>query len=244
MRYVWLADIHANLEALTAVLEDIALHGGADEVWCLGDIVGYGPNPNECIELIRRYAPIVVAGNHDLAAVGKLDTIVFNPEAANVVKWTASVLTAANRDYISLLPLRLEKGEFTLVHASPREPVLEYLVSVGGARENMAYLKTRFGVVGHSHLPMVFREQEDGKVVHVAFTPGVAQVTGKHRAIFNPGAVGQPRDGDPRASYAIYDSDSGRVRLFRVAYDINTTQLKMVKCGLPLRLATRLEEGR
>lgn len=244
MRYLWLADIHANLEALTAVLDDAHLHGDIDEMWCLGDIVGYGPNPNECIEVISRYGALCVAGNHDLAAIGKLSTSFFNPEAALAIGWTAATLKAEHRSYLLALPLGLEREEFTLVHGSPREPALEYIISVGSAREAVSYLKTRFAVVGHTHLPLIFREQEGGGVACVSATPEVVQVVGEHRAIFNPGAAGQPRDGDPRASYAIYDSEAQTVRFFRVPYDVSTTQLKMVRCNLPLSLVTRLEQGR
>lgn len=243
MRYALLADIHANLAAFSAVLDDIRQRGGVEEFWCLGDVVGYGPDPSQCIELLRQHKHICVAGNHDLAAIGKLDIAKFNPDAAVACRWTAQQLTAADIEYLGSLPSVIEKGDFTLVHGSPREPIWEYLISKGSARENFAYFKTRFCLVGHSHMPLIFRQEEDGSCSFIPLSGSIGQVLGKSRMIVNPGGVGQPRDGDPRASYAIYDSDSAVVRLYRVAYDINATQVRMTHKNLPVRLMVRLEHG-
>lgn len=243
MRYALLADIHANLAAFTAVLNDINRHGAVDELWCLGDIVGYGPDPNQCLELLQRFQHVSVAGNHDLAAIGELDIKQLNPEAAHAVSWTAKQLGPEDIAYLGNLPRVIERDDFTLVHGSPREPIWEYLVSTSSAEKNFAYFSSRFCLVGHSHIPLVFKQDENGNCSSIPFSPGIGQALGKSRMIINPGGVGQPRDGDPRASYAIYDSQSKVVRLYRVAYDIGATQLRMVKCNLPMRLVVRLEKG-
>ncbi|MBI2328325.1 MAG: metallophosphoesterase family protein, partial [Chloroflexi bacterium] len=160
MRYAIISDIHANLAAFTAVLDDIERRGGMEKVWCLGDVVGYGPEPHRCLELLRQTNHICVAGNHDLAAIGKIDTAEFNPDAAASCHWTAQQLGATDREYLSNLPLVIEEDDFTLVHGSPREPVWEYLISTGMAKENFAYFKTPFCLVGHSHKPLVFSHTE------------------------------------------------------------------------------------
>lgn len=243
MRYALLADIHANLAALTAVLADIEHQGGVEEIWCLGDVVGYGPDPGRCIELLRQHKHVSVAGNHDLGATGKLELTNFNPVAASSCRWTAQQLSPEDTGYLDSLPSVIEKEDFTLVHGSPRDPVWEYIVSVGGAKENFSHFKSRFSLVGHSHMPLVFRLDESGSCSSLRFSPGIGLVLGKRRLIINPGAVGQPRDGDPKASYAIYDSEHGVIRLYRIPYDINATQARMVEQNLPMRLVVRLQQG-
>ncbi|MCL0053011.1 metallophosphatase family protein [Dehalococcoidales bacterium] len=239
MRYAIIADIHANLAAFTAVLDDIELKGGVEEVWCLGDIVGYGPDPHQCLELLRQYNHVCVAGNHDWAAIGKLDTSDFNPDAATACNWTRQQLTPEDIEYLDHLPLVIEKGDFTLVHGSPREPIWEYLLSTSAARENFAYLKSQFCLVGHSHVPIVF--SETGYVSQFP-AEGVLRLT-TTRIIINPGGVGQPRDGNPYASYAIYDSETRSISLYRIPYDIAATQARMVEYKLPMRLVARLSYG-
>ena len=243
MRYVIVADIHANLAAFLAVLVDIQHRGEVGEVWCLGDIVGYGPDPHQCIELLRQTNHICVAGNHDLAAIGKIDVSEFNPDAAVACRWTAKQLTPRDIDYLNGLPQVIEKDDFTLVHGSPREPIWEYVLSISAARENFAHFRSKFCLLGHSHVPLVFRYGEAGSCSFSRFSTNVELVLGKERLIINPGAVGQPRDGDPRASYAIYDSETGQVKLYRVSYDIGATQAKMVEQRLPMRLVARLSHG-
>ena len=243
MRYALLADIHANLAAFTAVLADIESQGGVEEVWCLGDVVGYGPDASRCIELLRQQNHVMVSGNHDLAAIGKLDIANFNPDAAYTCRWTAQQLNPEDISYLGGLPSVIEKGDITLVHGSPREPIWEYLVSVGGAKENFTHFKSRLCLVGHSHMPLVFKLDESGNCSFSRFSPGIGLMLGKSRLIINPGGVGQPRDGDPRASYAIYDSDGAVVRLYRVDYDISATQVRMTRQNLPMRLVARLQHG-
>lgn len=238
-----MADIHSNLTAFQAVLGDVDARGGVAEIWCLGDVVGYGPDPHQCIELLSQYEHVCVAGNHDWAAINKLDTAYFNPAAAAACHWTAQQLTDEDRDYLENLPLTIKKGDFTLVHGSPREPIWEYLLTVGEAEENMAYFKTKFCLVGHSHVPLVFRCDEGGQCSLSPLSDGEEVALGEARLFINPGGVGQPRDGDPRASYAIYDEETGTVTLHRVAYDIEATQSRMIKQGLPMPLVTRLSYG-
>ncbi len=243
MRYAISADIHANLAAFTAVLDDIKSGGGVEEVWCLGDVVGYGPDPHQCIELLCQYNHVCVAGNHDWAAIGKLDTSGFNPDAATACQWTAQQLIPEDIQYLESLPEVIQRGEFTLVHGSPRQPIREYLISVSSAKENFAYFQSQFCLVGHSHVPLVFRFSETGACSFSQFSTNIGLVLAKSRLIINPGGVGQPRDGDPRASYAIYDSETRMIRLYRVPYDINVTQNRMVKHNLPVRLVARLSQG-
>ena len=243
MRYALLADIHANMEALTAVLADIKHRGGVDEYWCLGDIVDYGPDPSECIRLLRQLPHICVAGNHDLAAIGRADVARFNPDAVVATRWTAQQLSPDDIEYLDGLPRVIKKGDFTLVHGSPREPIWEYIISRGSAEENFNHFGTRYCLVGHSHKPLIFRQDEDGGCSFIPPSIAIGQVLGGRRVIVNPGAIGQPRDGDPRASYAIYDDEPSVVRFYRVAYDINTTQQKMMEANLPVKLMVRLEQG-
>jgi predicted phosphodiesterase len=243
MRYAIVADIHANLAAFMAVLVDIEKRGEVEEMWCLGDIVGYGPDPHECIELLRQTNHVCVVGNHDLAAVGRIDTAEFNPDAVAASQWTARRLTPRDVDYIKGLPLVAKKDDFTLVHGSPREPIWEYVLSISGARENFAYFNSKFCLLGHTHVPMVFSYDKSGACSFHPFSTDNALVLGEERLIINPGAVGQPRDGDPRASYAIYDSKSRKLWLYRIPYDIASTQARMVEQKLPMRLVARLSHG-
>jgi predicted phosphodiesterase len=244
MRYAIIADIHSNLEALKAVLDDIKQAGRVEEIWCLGDIVGYGPDPQECLAILRQTTNICVAGNHDWAAIGKINTSDFNPDAAAASQWTMHQLNDEDIEYISNLSLIIESGDFTLAHGSPREPIWEYLLSSGVASQNLSYFKTQFCLVGHSHQPVVFTCDEAGECSARYFLPdSPVSTTSGGRLIINPGSVGQPRDGNPDAAYAIYDSEQQLVRLYRVPYDIHSTQEKMQAHGLPVRLAARLSYG-
>jgi len=243
VRYAVLADIHGNLAAFKAVLQDLEGKGGVDEIWCLGDTVGYGPEPHACLELLASHNHVCVAGNHDWAAIGKIDTLDFNPDAARACQWTAQQLTVGDIDYLQGLPLQLERGDFTLVHGSPREPIWEYLLSAGDAHANFACFDTRFCFVGHSHVPLVFRRDKAGRCILERLSDKVSMGTHGDRLIINPGGVGQPRDGDPRASYAVYDSSDHTTYHYRVEYDIAATQSKMMECQLPLSLVFRLSGG-
>ena len=243
MRYAIIGDIHANLAAFNAVLDDIKQRARVEKVCCLGDIGGYGPDPHECIELLRQTNHVCVAGNHDWASIGKIDTSEFNPDAVAACHWTAQQLSSADIEYLRKLPLVIQEGDFTLVHGSPREPIWEYLISTGAAKENFSYFNSQFCLVGHSHVPLVFSYNESGTCSASHFRTNVGLALSKNRLIINPGGVGQPRDSDPRASYAIYDSETRQVRLYRVPYDIHSTQDRMVERGLPMRLVMRLSHG-
>jgi predicted phosphodiesterase len=244
MRYAVISDIHSNLTAFQAVLQDIEARGGFERIWCLGDIVGYGPDPKECIELLRQYDHICVAGNHDWGAIGKIGIDDFNPEAATACRWTVQQLEQGDVDYLANLPLTITEGDFTLAHGSPREPIWEYVVSVHVAKVSFNYFKTKFCLVGHSHVPLVFESLvPDGDCTVYEFPVDTPMTLNGNRLIINPGGVGQPRDSDPRASYAIYDSDHRVVWHHRVTYDIASTQQRMREYGLPYGLAARLSHG-
>ena len=243
MRIAILADIHSNLAAFEAVLEDLKTKGGFEKIWCLGDVVGYGPDPHQCIELLCQYDHLCVAGNHDWAAIGKMDTSDFNPVAAAASYWTTEQLTADDIKYLEGLPLDICQDDFTLVHGSPREPIWEYMLSAETARDNFACFETDFCLVGHSHVPLVY-ESLGSTVMSNQFPEDASMKLDKNRLIINPGGVGQPRDGDPRASYALYDSEARILYHYRVEYDVLATQHKMDEQGLPLGLILRLSEGR
>lgn len=248
MRIAIVADIHANLPAFEAVLRHAQAAGRIDALWCLGDTVGYGPHPNECLALLRRYEHRAVAGNHDLAACGRMGTEEFNEAAAAAAQWTAERLEADSRSYVQDLPMVVSEGDFTLVHGSLRWPEWEYLLSSEQAQAHLELQRTPYSLVGHSHLPFVCIEEGGKPPRHVGApvpaVDGQAVELGSQRLILNPGGVGQPRDGDPRAGYALYDSDAGVVTFFRVEYDIAATQRAMEAAGLPPRLSERLSYGR
>ncbi len=241
MRYAILADIHSNLTALEAVLADLSQQGGADEIWCLGDIVGYGPDPHECLELVRSRCKLCVAGNHDLAVIGKLDISSFNPDAVKAIRWHSSQLIESETHFLADLPQKIVKGDFTLVHGSPRQPLWEYILSARQAEENLTYFNTRCCLIGHSHLPQYY--QCDTTCSSGNPQEGNSFLLSASRYILNPGSVGQPRDRDPRAAYGLYDSPTATMNFQRVSYDIVSVQSRMEKVGLPRWLIERLACG-
>lgn len=236
-----IADIHANLTALEAVFADVAAHWTVDEIWCLGDVVGYGPDPTACLRLLREKSTVWVAGNHDLAAAGVIGTADFNAHAAAAIAWTRTQLDRDAVAFLSRLPVMQERYGFTLVHGSPHDPIEEYIIYVDTAAENFRSLTTPYCLVGHTHFPAAFVENEK-QVREVDMR--VPVVLGKTRLILNPGAVGQPRDGDPRASYGLLDLAKQVFRLQRVPYDIAAVQQRMRQQCLPLPLIARLSVGR
>jgi diadenosine tetraphosphatase ApaH/serine/threonine PP2A family protein phosphatase len=243
MRCLVISDIHSNLVALEAVLEDAP---PGIPIWCLGDVVGYGPNPNECIELLRELDVECIVGNHDWAVMNKVDAQDFNPDAQRSVLWTQEALRPENLSYLEDLPLSLSKGDFTLVHGSPREPIWEYVLYPPIARLNFAYFVTPYCLVGHTHVPVAFRfHDRNGKRTCESeqLVEGQQAPLGEDRLILNPGSVGQPRDGDSRASYAILDTEALTLEHRRVSYDVGQTQRLMEKMDLPLRNITRLSYG-
>jgi len=245
VRIAIVSDIHSNLPAFEAMLRHAEAAGRVDALWCLGDTVGYGPHPNECIALLRRYEHRAVAGNHDLAACGKMGTEEFNEAAAAAARWTAEQLSDTAREYLQGLPMVLSENEFTLVHGSLRWPEWEYLLSSEQALVQFELQRTPFSIVGHSHLPFVCRESvSGGPPALLTTTDGERVELGEGRLILNPGGAGQPRDGDPRAPYALYDSDVRAISYHRVEYDIAATQQAMEAVRLPRGLVERLSYGR
>ena len=241
MKYAIISDIHGNLEALEAVLAEIKTRE-FDELVCLGDVVGYGPNPNECIQLISEQATITLAGNHDYAPLGKLDLSYFNPWAKEAIEWTAEQLQPSSIEFLLGLPLKSEMDGFTIVHATPAQPEeWNYLNTIGDAAKNFAEFVSRVCFIGHSHVPMIVAMNGDEQYRVIRENP--LQFESSSRYIVNVGSVGQPRDLIPKAAFAIYDHDMARYELFRVDYDISETQRKILNAGLPPFLAERLELG-
>ncbi len=242
MTTLLLSDIHANLVALEAVLADA--DGQYDQVWFLGDLVGYGPQPNECVERLRALSPLALSGNHDWAVLGKIDTDEFNPEARMVVNWTRRMLTADNLAYLRTLPPLHVEPPFTLAHASPRHPVWEYILDLPTAMDNFGHFDTPCCLVGHTHVPAVFAlDEAAGELNFFLVEHGDVIDLSRHRLIVNPGGVGQPRDGDPRAAYALLDTEAMTLEFRRVAYDVVATQLLMREHNMPRRLIKRLAQG-
>ena len=244
MKALIVSDVHSNLEALSSVIGDASVRSGFDEIWSLGDLVGYGPDPAAVIDLIREYDLRAVSGNHDLASVGKLSLEAFNEHAAAANTWTSEVLDSDRIQFLHDQPLSLEIDEFTIVHGSPRDPIWEYVVSERAAVACFNHFDTYWCLVGHSHIPFICRLSEDRKGARF-FSPlyEAPYPLEDQRLIVNPGGVGQPRDGDPRAAYAVYDSDEKTVTHYRVEYDISNTQRKMRLHGLPQFLIDRLAVG-
>ena len=241
MRILLLADIHANLVALEAVVEHA---GPVDAVWCLGDVVGYGPRPNECCGWVEEHAAATVVGNHDWACLGRLNLAEFNASARAATRWTIGRLTPHAHDWLAALPQRAVEGGETLVHGSPRDPVWEYILGSAQALANFAHFDTAICFVGHTHVPAVFAEAQlrRGEAPHRPRDGETVTLTGG-RFIVNPGSVGQPRDGDPRAAYALFDPEARRIEFRRLDYDIAATQRQMADEGLPDALIARLAHG-
>jgi diadenosine tetraphosphatase ApaH/serine/threonine PP2A family protein phosphatase len=240
MRYAVLSDIHANLEALEAVLADAT--GRVDSLLCLGDVVGYGADPAACVELIGERAAVVAAGNHEYAVLGRLELDWFNPWAQAAAEWTHARLDADHLAWLQRLPLRAEAGDATLVHASPVDPEeWDYLVGDEDGFAAFAAFATRLCFVGHSHLPGLWSLGSSGPE-HRPGRVAVALEAGR-RYVINVGSVGQPRDRDPRAAYALWDAGRGTVSLRRVPYDVDTARRKILGAGLPRLLADRLALG-
>lgn len=239
MRVAVLSDIHANLVALDAVIASL---GSVDAVWHLGDVVGYGPEPDGVVERLGAIGAVGVRGNHDAAAAGGDEIDWFNPDARAAMEWTRRRINGPTRDWLDALPTSHVDDRFTLVHGSPREPTWEYIVSVPIARANLAMLATPFGLYGHTHLPMVFAER-DGQVEQVEPAEGSSFSLAGRRALVNPGSVGQPRDGITTASYLLIDTAAERCTWHRARYDIAAVQGAMTEVGLPGRLVERLAYG-
>ena len=242
MRVLVVSDIHANYTAFEAVLKDA---DDIDVMWCLGDVVGYGPDPNACVELLSEQPNLIcVPGNHDIAAMGKMAAESFNGDARLSLLWQQRVLSASSMDFLRALPEMAEPDEkVTLVHGSPRDPVWEYMLNTLTARLNFAEFETDFCFVGHTHVPSIFwwEAEEDRVVLDIPRMGMPVELT--KRAILNPGSVGQPRDRDPRAAYAIFDTEAITWEPQRVEYDIESVQARIREAHLPEKHALRLAEG-
>ena len=242
MRILIISDIHSNSAALRVVLE-AAGEQGYDRVWCLGDVVGYGPAPNDCITEVRDLEALCIAGNHDWGALGKIPLEDFNRDAQAASLWTRDQLTPESMSYLEEQPKIQVEGDFTLAHGSPRFPIWEYVQLPSIAAANFAHFETLYCLVGHTHVPVVFRAL-DARSVEMFFPQLDSPLTlGEERLIVNPGSVGQPRDGDSRASYALLDCRANTIQFQRVEYPIGYTQARMQDAGLPPRLAARLTFG-
>lgn len=253
MRVLIVSDVHANLVALEAVLRAVERDGPIDAVWSLGDCVGYGPQPSDVIARLKGFEAVMVAGNHERAATGAIGTGEFNASAAAAARWTKERLTPGERSFLDALPEVIEGAGlaapdgFTLVHGTLRWPIWEYMVSAEEVLGHLALQQTPFGLVGHTHVPMVAGPDEkasEGCHIYRLEDGDVVTLDPQRRIVVNPGSVGQPRDGDPRASYAVYDTGSSTITLHRVDYDIAATQKLMAEAQLPRWLIERLSAGR
>ena len=244
MRFAFISDIHANLEALEAAFEDIACQN-IDEVICLGDIVGYGANPNECCDLVKKNCPVTLLGNHDAAAVDQLSTQHFNIHAKIAIEWTSQNLKKESEVFLSALPLRATKPSMTLVHSTPYEPNMwYYITSLEEAAFNYQFFDTQLCLVGHTHIPIIIvLDKEKELYVHQDSVVHLDDIK-ESRLLINVGSVGQPRDRNPKSCYGIFDSDAGEFSYRRVSYNIEKTQAKMKKIKMPEFLINRLQDGR
>lgn len=246
MRILILSDIHANLNALEAVLADV---GEVEAAWCLGDLVGYGPDPNECIVRVRQLPQLTcVLGNHDAAALHSIDVDAFNPEARQAIQWTQRTLDEASLEFLKHLPELVVVSPtpdvaVTLAHGSPRHPVWEYLLDHRAATVNFQHFETPLCFVGHTHLPVLYLLSDIRRTAQMVVPETGARVQITSRAILNPGSVGQPRDRDARAAYALFFPETQTLEFRRVAYDVGSVQARMTAARLPERHIHRLSAG-
>jgi predicted phosphodiesterase len=235
------SDIHSNLHALEAVLATIE-DEAPDELWCLGDLVGYGPRPNECCAAIAERADVCLAGNHDLAVRGTIDLEEFGGEAAVAARWTRDVLAPEAQTFLDRLEPAGSAHGVALYHGSARDPVWEYVLTDEGALATLELTGAPLILVGHSHVALRIVQSGDDLAGGLAPADSELELEGV-RALLNPGSVGQPRDGDPRAAYLLLDLEARRATYRRVEYDVKQTQREMREAGLPEMLAGRLELG-
>ena len=240
MRYAILSDIHGNLDALEAVLEDLQ-DASIDTYICLGDIVGYGPQPAECLHLLQQHRSINIAGNHDFAAADKLNTSTFNLLARTATMWTRNELSAEDLEYLADLPLVTHFETFEIVHGTLYAPELfDYRQTSYDADLAMSRMETSLCFIGHSHIPVNFFQQD---LISYSFEREIS-VPQNGKVIVNVGSVGQPRDQDPRACFAVYDTEEEVVRIRRARYDVDLVAEKIERAGLPAALGERLKVGR
>jgi diadenosine tetraphosphatase ApaH/serine/threonine PP2A family protein phosphatase len=246
LRVAVLSDVHSNQPALEAVLA-AAEEAGVEELWCLGDVVGYGAQPDACTELIRERCDLCLIGNHDLAVLGGLDISSFSETAAIAVEWTRENASAETLDFLRELAPAGSREGVGLFHASPRDPIWEYVLSFDQAQEGLDAMEQRIGLIGHSHVSLFFSRPDQGRAgdIHGA-QAGDGAVLGLESGswLLNPGSTGQPRDGDPRAAWLELDTAAWTARFHRVPYDVVTAAETILAAGLPSQLAERLGAGR
>ncbi len=241
MLYGVISDIHGNLEALQTVLSKM---GKVDKLLCLGDIVGYGPDPDRCVEIIRETKALCVAGNHDKAVSGQIDMSYFPSDGQEAVMWTLANMKKENLEYLKGLPLEVSEDDFVGVHGSLKNQLHEYITSVRESLPTFSVLEKTLCFVGHSHKPFVIQKDIGGSYDADVLKDGqTIDISNIYKAIVNTGSVGQPRDGDPRASYGVYDAAKKTFKIKRVEYDIAAVQDKMKRAGLSEGLARLLDTG-
>jgi diadenosine tetraphosphatase ApaH/serine/threonine PP2A family protein phosphatase len=240
MRVAVISDVHANEHALEAVLREID-EAAPDELWCLGDVVGYGPAPNRCCDIVSERAGLCLVGNHDLVALGKLDIGDFNDDAAAAARWTRGELTERSREFLSGLSPQAVAAEAELFHASALDPIWEYVLTAETAYESLLATRAPIVLVGHSHVALAVGVT--GSELHSGLAPGGTELALEGRFLLNPGSVGQPRDGDPRAAWLELDTTNHVAHFHRVAYPVERTQDEMRERGLPAMLVERLAHG-
>jgi diadenosine tetraphosphatase ApaH/serine/threonine PP2A family protein phosphatase len=240
MRIAVISDVHANEHALTAVLANVD-DAAPDAVWCLGDVVGYGPAPNRCCEVVAERAHLCLVGNHDLVVLGKLGIEEFNGDAAAAAHWTRTELDDRSRAFLSGLDSTARENGAELFHASPRDPVWEYVLSAETAYVSLLATTAPIVLVGHSHVALAIGLEDDE--LRGGLAPAGTDVQLDGRWLLNPGSVGQPRDGDPRAAWLLLDTEARTASFHRIAYDVERTQADMQAKGLPHALAERLAHG-
>jgi predicted phosphodiesterase len=243
VRIAVLSDVHSNLPALEAVLRHADAAGVVDGVWCAGDLIGYGPQPSEVIDTLRSRDVVAVAGNHDLAACSRMELDEFNPVASDAVLWTARHLSDDELEFLASLPLVWTEGDITMVHGSLRHPEWEYLLTPEQAEAHFELQATRYSIIGHSHIPFWCEENRRGPVFHRGADGDVVELSDT-RLIVNPGGVGQPRDGDSRAAYVMFDTTAATMTYHRVEYDVTAAQARFHDTSLHPWLAERLSMGK
>ena len=244
MKYLIFSDVHGNLEALNVVLEQIESYN-PDKIICLGDVVGYGPNPNECIEHVFHMAHMTIMGNHDHAVLGLTDISYFNQYAKAAVLWTRQVLTEENYKILQAYPFRVSEGNILFVHSTPIHPERwDYIFNPLEGHYYLQHLEEQVCFIGHSHQPLFFEKDQDGQIVFDRKFSFSLPVREDCKYIVNVGSVGQPRDGNPDIAYAIYDTEAQLIEIKRLPYVIAFTQNKMKEIGLPAFLIDRLAYGR
>jgi predicted phosphodiesterase len=246
LRVAVISDIHSNRPALEAVLAEID-EAGVDELWCLGDLVGYGAEPDRCTELVRERCDVSLSGNHDLAVLGELDVTTFSETARAAVEWTQGAASEETLGFLRGLSPQGSRAEIGLFHASPRDPIWEYVLSLDQAEAGLDEMEERVGLIGHSHVALFFTRPAAKRPTYAQgaqASDGAVIEAASGRWLINPGSVGQPRDGDPRAAWIELDTDTWEAAYHRVPYDIEAAARAILAAGLPSPLAERLAVGR